>query len=66
MAIFAVIILGICMMVFSIGMGRRRYLPDIQLAGSCSAAIAAACLLGAEEERGGAASEPVQWAVKSS
>jgi hypothetical protein len=61
-AIFSVIILGIFMMVFSIGMGQR---PGIQLAGSCSAAIAAACHLGAEEERAGAAFEPLQWSFTS-
>jgi hypothetical protein len=42
-AIVSVLILGILMVVAGIGIGHMQYTPGINLAGSCSAAMSAAC-----------------------
>jgi hypothetical protein len=43
MAIIITLLMGIFLAVFLITLGRRHYKPGIPIAGSCSAAIAAAC-----------------------
>ena len=58
-AIITVITLGSVVVLIGILMGFRRYKPGIPLAGSCSAAISAACHRPKEDDD--AATKPVMW-----
>ena len=62
-AIIFVIIVGFIMVVVGILNGFRRFKPGMPLAGSCSAAINAACHTPPEDV--GAAVLPVMWGVVS-
>ncbi|PVH98584.1 hypothetical protein DM02DRAFT_615710 [Periconia macrospinosa] len=63
-AICSVFILGFFMVVAIIAFGFVPYKPGMNLAGSCSAAISAACHLGKGEVNGvQAAQERLQWGV---
>lgn len=58
-AIITVILLGSIVVLIGILMGLRRYKPGIPLAGSCSAAISAACQRPKDDED--AAIKPIMW-----
>ena len=60
-AIIFVIVVGLLVILTGIAHGFRRYKPGIPLAGSCSAAISAACHGPPEDEK--ASLKPVKWGV---
>ncbi|KAI9767495.1 MAG: hypothetical protein M1835_007039 [Candelina submexicana] len=58
-AMMFVLIVGSLLLIFVLGLGARRLNAGMQLAGSCSAAISAACHQPPDDD--GAASLPVLW-----
>lgn len=60
-AITITMIIGTCLAMFVAVLGLRRYKPGIQLAGSCSAAISAACHGRSDIDT----TAPLQWGVTS-
>lgn len=60
-AIVITMVIGTCLALFVAVLGRRRYKPGIPLAGSCSAAISAACHGRSDIDT----TAPLQWGVTS-
>ena len=64
-AMMCVVVVGAGLVSATIGFGFRRYRTGMPVAGSCSVAIAAACMPQPGRDEDGAAFEPVQWGVSS-